>query len=307
MNTTNIGIAATQTGRPFWSWQRVHERSTGWKLQWLLRLGVFMEFAGHGACGVHTKAAWLPYFHVFAIPEAAAWKLMPVVGSVDIALGMMALLSPRRALLLYMAIWGCFTALLRPVAGQGGWEFIERAYNYGVPLMLLLVLGLGHDRKSWFASVKTAPPLSSRQTGNLLWVLRAIVALMLIGHGGYGAFMAKGNLLGFYQAAGFGSLGLPLETIRADIGFLEIGLGVAALFATRPSFFVFIFAWKLGSELLYPVAGADLACWEVVERGGSYVAPLAAYCVLRYLKPQWDSQCAVMKTNHENKSRDYAN
>jgi hypothetical protein len=151
------------------------------------------------------------------------------------------------------------------------------------------------------------PPLSPERAGRLLWVLRAIVALMLIGHGGYGAFMAKGNLLGFYQAAGFGSLGLPLETIRAGIGFVEIGLGVAALFATRPSFFVFIFAWKLGSELLYPVAGADLACWEVVERGGSYVAPMAAYCVLMYLKPRQELNGAVMETNHEDKSRDYAN
>jgi hypothetical protein len=173
--------------------------------------------------------------------------------------------------------------------------------------MLLLVLGLGHDRKSWFASVKTAPPLSPVQAGNLLWVLRAIVALMLIGHGGYGVFMAKSNLLGFYQAAGLGALGLPLETIRAGIGFFEIGLGVAALFATRPSFFVFIFAWKLASEMLYPVAGADMACWEVVERGGSYVAPLAAYCVMRYLKPRPDSRVAAIETNQSHKSRDYAN
>ncbi len=307
MNTTNIGVAATQTGRPAWPWQRVYERSIEWKLQWLLRIGVFMEFVGHGACGVHTKAAWLPYFHVFAIPDAVAWKLMPLVGSMDIALGTMALLSPRRALLLYMAVWGCFTALLRPAAGQGGWEFIERAYNYGVPLMLLLVLGFGQDWKSWFTSIKTAPPLSARRAGGLLWVLRVIVALMLIGHGGYGIFMVKSNLLGFYQAAGFGSLGLPLETVRAGIGFIEIGLGVAALFATRPSFFVFIFAWKLASELLYPVAGADLACWEVVERGGSYVAPLAAYCVLMYLKPRQGTHDALVETNHQNKSPDYAN
>jgi hypothetical protein len=307
MNITNIGIAATQTGRPAWVWQRLRQRSIEWKLQWLLRLGVFTEFVGHGACGVHCKAAWLPYFQVFAIPEAVAWKLMPVVGAVDIALGTMALLSPRRALLLYMAIWGCFTALLRPAAGQGGWEFIERAYNYGVPVMLLLLLGSGQDRKSWFASVKTVPPLSARRAGGLLWVLRAIVALMLIGHGGYGAFMAKGNLLGFYQAAGLGSLGLPLEAIRAGIGFFEIGLGVAALFTTRPSFFVFIFAWKLASELLYLVAGADLAWWEVLERGGSYVAPLAACCVLMYLKPQENSSKAPMGMSRHDQSRDYAN
>jgi len=255
-----------------------------------------MEFVGHGACGVHGKAGWLPYFNVFAIPEGLAYKLMPWVGSMDIALGILALLAPRRALLLYMAIWGCFTALLRPAAGEGGWEFIERAYNYGVPFAFLFLHGPGHDRKSWFESLKTAPLLSAGRAQTLLWVLRVIVALMLIGHGGFGAMMGKKNLLGFYGAAGLGSFGLPLETIRAGIGFFEIGLGVAALVATRPAFFAFICAWKLGTESLYVVAGANLACWEVVERGGSYVAPLAALCVLTYLRCRQNSCYAPIKT-----------
>lgn len=82
--------------------------------------------------------------------------------------------------------------------------------------------------------------------------------------------------------------------------------GVHAKAAWLPYFHVFAIpeavAWKL-----MPVAGADLACWEVMERGSSYVAPLAAYCVLMYLKPRQDSHGAVMETNHQNKSRDYAN
>ncbi len=254
------------------------------KLHWLLRLGVFMEFCGHGACGLNTKAGWLPYFQVFGIPEAWAWQLMPLVGLLDIALGCLALVSPRRALLLYMAVWGTFTALLRPAAGEGGWEFIERAYNYGVPLLFLLLHGFGHDRRSWWEPLKTVPALSRERGQTLLWILRAVLALMLIGHGGFGAFMAKKNLLGFYQAAGLGSFGLPLEFVRAGLGFFEMGLGVAALFATRPAFFTFLFAWKVITESLYLVAGAKLACWEVVERGGSYVAPLAALCLFLFLR-----------------------
>jgi hypothetical protein len=262
----------------------ISTQTAAWTLHWLLRLGIFMEFVGHGACGAITKKGWLPYFHVLGISENMGWELMPLVGSLDIALGVITLLSPRRALLLYMALWGCFTALLRPAAGDGGWEFIERSYNYGVPFMLLLLHGFGHGRKSWFESLKTVPSLSARQAQTLLWVLRVIIALMLIGHGGFGAFMGKKNLLGFYQTAGFGVFGLPLETIQTAIGFFEIGLGCAALSATWAVFFAFIFAWKLGSELLYPLAGAPLACWEVIERGGSYVAPLTALCVLFLLR-----------------------
>lgn len=260
--------------------QRIAGQSLEWKLHWLFRIGVFMEFVGHGACGVATKAAWLPYFNVFAIPESLAWKLMPLVGLMDIALGIIGLLSPRRGLLLYMAAWGAFTAMLRPAAGQGGWEFIERAYNCGIPFAFLYLHGFGHNFKSWFTPLNRLPQLTATQTTTLFWILRAIVALMLIGHGGFGPFLAKKNLLGFYGAAGFGATGLPLETIRAGIGFFEIALGGIALLTLRPGFFWFVFAWKLSSELLYIVARADLAHWEVIERGGSYVAPLALLCLL---------------------------
>jgi len=265
-------------------------RSIEWKLHWLLTLGVFMEFVGHGACGVATKSGWLPFFRVFAIPDSVAWKFMPWVGSLDIALGVLALFSPRRALFLYMAAWGCFTALLRPASGQGWWEFIERSYNYGVPLALLFLHGFGTDRKSWFAALKTVPNLSVERAQALLWILRWVVALMLIGHGGFGPFMAKTNLLGFYQAAGLGVFGLSMETIRAGLGFFEIALGVIALTAVRPAFFAGVCLWKLAEESLHLVAGAPLACWEIVERGGSYVAPLAAILVLSLLGASQERQ-----------------
>jgi len=279
-NLTAIPLAGGGTCR-----HRLLAQPLAWKLHWLLRLGVFLEFLGHGACGMNTKPEWIPYFHLFAIPDALAWRLMPLVGGLDVLLGLIALWTPRRALLLYMAAWGAFTALLRPAAGEGGWEFIERAYNYGVPFMFLLLHGFGHDRKSWFEPLHPNPILDPGQARTLLWLVRGIVGLMLIGHGSFGAFMAKNNLLGFYQSAGLGNLGLPLVTVRAGIGFFEIGLGVAAFFATKPGFFVSLFAWKVATESLYLVAGAKLACWEVVERGGSYVAPLATVCLLALLRP----------------------
>ena len=271
---------------------RFRRQPLAFKLHWLLRVGVVLEYVGHGACGVHTKAAWLPYFRLFGIPETAAWNLMPVVGSVDIALGIAALLAPCRAVLLYMAVWGCFTASLRPAVGEGIWEFVERSYNYGIPLLFLAMYSGSRERWRWFERLRV-PVFGPAKGRQLLRGLRAVVVLMLVGHGGFGAFMQKTNLLGFYQAAGFGSLGLPLESIRAAIGLVEIGLGILAIGAVDPRFFAFLFAWKLGSELLYPISGASMACWEVVERGGSYVAPLAVICLLRYLaEPEPQACCA---------------
>lgn len=270
--------AGAAPGRP--SAATLHGAGPAVALHWLLRVGVAMEFIGHGACGLHTKAAWLPYFHLFGIAPGYAWKLMPWVGAMDISLGLATLIAPRRAILSYMAFWGCFTAVLRPATGEGGWEFIERAYNYGAPFALLYLHGFGARVGGWWGRLGP-PALSANRAITLLRVARMIVVLMLIGHGAFGAVMGKANLLPFYRAAGLGAFGWPLESVRWWIGVLEMGLGFGALWAQAPAFFLFVLAWKLGSELLYPLSGASLACWEVVERGASYAVPLVVFTLLR--------------------------
>lgn len=264
-------------------WARIQAQPIEWKLHWLLRIGICMEFVGHGAFGLKTKAGWLAYFHVFGIADDTAWRWMPIIGAIDVLCGIVTLFSPRRFVLLHMAIWGAFTALLRPAANEGWWEFFERSYNYGGPAVLLALHGFGGHSRSWFGALRTVPRFGIGQLQSCMWVCRGIVALMLIGHGGLGAFLAKKNLLGFYQAAGLNAFGIPLETWRAGIGFFEIGLGVAALASLRPGYFGFICAWKLASEFLYVIAGANGAWWEVCERGSSYMVPLAALSLLFYL------------------------
>jgi hypothetical protein len=44
---------------------------------------------------------------------------------------------------------------------------------------------------------------------------------------------------------------------------------------------VFVFAWKLGTEALRPLAGEPI--WEFIERGGSYGAPLALAWLQNFL------------------------
>jgi hypothetical protein len=100
-----------------------------------------MCFIGHGAFGILTKEAWVPYFAVAGISREWAFTLMPLVGTVDILVGILTLVSPRRAALLYMAGWGLWTATLRPLAGESIWEVLERAGNYGVPLAFLVFCG----------------------------------------------------------------------------------------------------------------------------------------------------------------------
>src|SRR5688500_4584316 len=85
----------------------------------LLRLAVAACFIGHGAFGVLRKEEWLTYFTLFGIDTESASQMMPLVGGIDIAIGFLALFWPARAVFLYAAVWAAFTALLRPLAGQG--------------------------------------------------------------------------------------------------------------------------------------------------------------------------------------------
>ncbi len=124
----------------------------GGPLHWTLRMACAAEFVGHGAFGIITKAAWVPYFGVVGIPPALAWKLMPLIGTVDITLGLIVgLVWPFRALLLYMAFWGLVTATIRPLSGESIWEFVERIPNWAIPLAFLCVRGFGRTGRQWWS------------------------------------------------------------------------------------------------------------------------------------------------------------
>ncbi len=238
---------------------------------WILRVGAALCFIGHGAFGFITKVAWVPYFAVVGIPEAWAWRSMPLVGAVDVTLGMMVLFAPRRFALGYMTLWALWTALLRPLSGEPFFETIERAGNYGVPFALLLMSSWPRDARSWFHMIAPAA-VSADRIALVKRVLQVTTVLLLAGHGALGAISGKPVFATHYAAAS-----LPAG-LTATIGWFELLL--AAVIATRlcvPLLF-FACAWKLATESLFIAAGAPV--WEFVERAGSYAAPLALAVVI---------------------------
>lgn len=234
-------------------------------IPWILRVGVAGCFIGHGAFGVITKAAWLPYFAVGGIPEPLAWQLMPWVGTMDIVIGLLALAWPCRALLAWAVVWTVWTALCRPLSGESGWEFLERAGNYGVPLALLTLAGA---RGAWFARLNRWPSLTAAPA-QLAWTLRLTTALLLIGHAGCGACVQKPLLGQLYTAIWPHA---PAE-FTVWVGLFEFALAAAVLFRPVRPLLLGVCAWKLASETLFLAAGFPV--WEVIERFGSYTAPLA--------------------------------
>jgi hypothetical protein len=233
---------------------------------WLLRAGAALCFIGHGAFGFITKAAWVPYFAVVGIPEAWAWRLMPMVGAVDVMAGMAVLYAPRALPLVYMAVWATWTALLRPFAGEPVWEAFERAGNYGVPLALLALTGWPRSLGGLWRDAGHAVRDDDAGRGAQV-ILQCSTVLLLIGHGALGALTVKPQL-----TAHWASIALP-STTTVLAGWLEIALALAIALRAWPALLIVAAMWKLATESLWLVSGAPV--WEFVERAGSYAAPLA--------------------------------
>lgn len=270
------------------------------RLHWVLRVSVAGEFIGHGWVGTSRPAAWLPYFHLFGFTDHFARTVMPILGSWDIAIGCCVLVFPMRWLLLWTSFWGLFTAFLRPAAGQGWWEFVERGGNYGPPFALLLLSGCGANWRSlhnWFERIAPPPPLSRTKATQLQWILRLSVAMLLFGHAGIGLFDHPA------WASYFHLFGVSKSTVGADsliaiVSWGEIALGLAVLIRPSPALLLFVVGWKAFEEILRPIAGEHVG--QFVERFGDYCAPIALIIVLsardrvsRAQEPETDAASAT--------------
>src|SRR3989344_2704002 len=121
------------------------------KLEWVLRVAIAGEFLGHGVFALQGKEQWVGWFSSFGISDAGlATQLLFLVGVLDIALALLILIKPVRIALLWMAFWGFWTALIRPLVGMPVWDLIERSANWGAPLALLLLVGWPKTLKEWF-------------------------------------------------------------------------------------------------------------------------------------------------------------
>ncbi|MEK7529604.1 MAG: hypothetical protein AAB570_01645, partial [Patescibacteria group bacterium] len=119
-------------------------------IQWVLRVAVAGEFIGHGVFALQGKPEWVGWFAIFGISNVeTATTLLLVLGLLDVALAILVLVKPIRLALLWMAFWGFWTALMRPIVGMPVWDFIERWANWGAPLALLLLMGWPKKAKEW--------------------------------------------------------------------------------------------------------------------------------------------------------------
>lgn len=120
--------------------------------EWTLRIAVAGEFIGHGVFALQGKEGWFKYFTAFGITnEETIVTLLLFVGIMDLFLAFHVLVRPVKAIVLWMAFWGLWTALMRwPIGPDPIWDFVERSANWGAPLALLFILGWPKNPRGWW-------------------------------------------------------------------------------------------------------------------------------------------------------------
>jgi hypothetical protein len=108
-------------------------------MMWLLRIGVFATFIGHGTIAFMGNPKWLPYLAVVGFYGETAMTIMKLIGALDILLAISLLIKPLKPVLYWCTFWAFATAMMRPLSGEHILQFIERGANWTVPLVLLLL------------------------------------------------------------------------------------------------------------------------------------------------------------------------
>lgn len=249
--------------------------AAGTALGWILRIGVFMCFLGHGSFAIVAKPEWVSFFSVVGIPEGVAVHIMPWIGLLDVTVAALALASPRPLVFLWAAIWCTWTATLRPLSGLGMWEFWVRGCNYGIPLAFLALHPWPRSLREWVDPI-TPGVVTVERLRISSFLLRVAIALALIGHAGLAAFQQNAALLGMYE-----KVGLPRTVegiaLGSAIGWFELALAAAVLVRPFRGLLVFVCVYKVMSALLHPATGSYW--WEFIERGADYTAPIALILV----------------------------
>ena len=111
------------------------------KIEWLLRVGVGGEFIGHGLLAINGKQDWIGWIsQMIHVDKPMATTLLVLIGITDLIVAAIVLAKPMGSILIWAAIWGFWTALVRPLVGVGWLDFVERSANLTAPLALFYIL-----------------------------------------------------------------------------------------------------------------------------------------------------------------------
>ena len=118
----------------------------------VLRIGISSTFFGHGYLALGVKASWIPLLMAYGFSKDTAIFLLPLIGVMDMMVCVCMLFYPIQLVVLWAFLWALSTAYSRPLSGEPIIEFIERASNWTVPLVLFFMQGVPKKLSDFFRS-----------------------------------------------------------------------------------------------------------------------------------------------------------
>jgi hypothetical protein len=127
------------------------------------------------------------------------------------------------------------------------------------------------------------PEIKDSTINTVFFLSKTCLALLLIGHAGFGFAVEKKMLIDHWQSIGVNA---DIEFIT-KVGYAEFLLGVLIFINPIRPFIFLALGWKLFTEFLYvpadTVAGMGIInIFEWIERWGDYGLPLAMLYILSY-------------------------
>ena len=169
------------------------------------------------------------------------------------------------------------------VAKMQTWEFWERAGKLGSSIHASGDGGsFAITRKDLFSNYQE-PEIKESTIDTVFFLSKTCLALLLIGHAGFGFAVEKQMLINHWQ-----SIGVDADvSFITNVGYGEFALGVLIFLApVKPLIFIALL-WKLFTEFLYvpadTVAGMGIVnVFEWIERWGDYGIPVVMLYILSY-------------------------
>jgi len=118
-------------------------------LELILRVAVFMTFLGHGMFAIGGNANWLIYLQTVGFSIETSKNLIVIIGILDVIVAAIILLKPHKYVVLWAFVWAFSTAVVRPLAGESIWTFVERGSNWAVPLVLFFLLKVQSEKNNF--------------------------------------------------------------------------------------------------------------------------------------------------------------
>ena len=74
-------------------------------VEWILRIGVFGTFLGHGIFALQIKQSWIPLLTAVGFSEMTATSLLPLIGVMDIVVEIIVMFMHFIIVMMWEKFW----------------------------------------------------------------------------------------------------------------------------------------------------------------------------------------------------------